>query len=127
MFSRRMLRCIAAHGVDGYRSAWIPGCGTNRTAPTSSSSSFALYEATDWAAQYEEADALTVVLADGNQLAVDLASDGDEALNRIFFEFLRDLLTTAQTLREIATVQLRPKQFGVQLLDSEYGSSWESR
>lgn len=87
---------------------------------------FALYEAPEWAAQYEEDDTLTIVDADGNKHLVELASDGDEGLNHIFFEFLRSLLAS-RTREAITNAQIRPKRLGVQLLDSEYGDSWEPR
>jgi cobalamin biosynthesis protein CbiG len=88
---------------------------------------FARYEAPEWATQYEEEDRLVVINAEGVRCVVDVEAEGDDALNRIFFEFLRGLLISPRTLEAIARVHVVPERLGVQLLDSEYGVCWKPR
>jgi hypothetical protein len=87
----------------------------------------ALYQAPAWAMQYEGEDRMTVIDSDGLQHVFDIESEGDEVLNCLFFAFLRELLSAPQTLASINSVNIRPARLGVQLLDSEYSTSWEPR
>jgi hypothetical protein len=87
----------------------------------------ALYEAPAWASEYEEAEPLVVTTLAGIPLEVAVEVEGDEALNRIFYEFLRQLLRGAQAVEALRKVVAGPTRVGVQLLDSEFNESWELR
>jgi hypothetical protein len=111
-------------------SGWIslcvdPNVQLDQNCPDFEFVEVALYEASDWASQYEEDDELLVMDANGSSQVADIDSEGDEALNRLFFEFLFALLTAPETVKAIAHVSSVTKRLGVQLLDSKYGSSWE--
>ncbi|MCC6983406.1 MAG: hypothetical protein IT535_09065 [Bauldia sp.] len=83
---------------------------------------FTLYDAPGWAADYEAAEGQpTVINTRGEEQSV---VDGDEGLNRLFFEFLGDLMVDRSTMTAIGAV-MRPRRVGVQLLDSQFTLSWE--
>ncbi|HEY0466373.1 MAG TPA: hypothetical protein VGC79_19320 [Polyangiaceae bacterium] len=112
-------------------SGWVSLC-LNRTGeieqncPDFEFVEFALYEAPVWAKQYESEERLTVVDSAGLRHEVDVEAEGDELLNGLFFAFLADLLAAPRVLASLNAANLRPTRFGVQLLDSEYGSTWEA-
>ncbi len=84
----------------------------------------AIYEANDWPAEYESEGPLHIVTANGEDLEIDIESEGDEALNAVFFEFLGQLLANPAAAVLLRTVAAGPVRVGVQLLDSEFSDSW---
>jgi hypothetical protein len=86
---------------------------------------FALFEAPAWGAEYEEHAVLEIVGVDGTSQVVDTDLEGDEGINRVFFEFLRSVLASERTEASLVRLGLRPSRLGVQMLDSLFESSWK--
>lgn len=84
----------------------------------------ALYQASTWAAEYENEDTLTIVTTNGEHLVVDPEPEGDEALNAVFFDFLRGLLVDPAATEAISSAAKRGVRVGVQLLDSRFNEAW---
>jgi hypothetical protein len=86
---------------------------------------FAIFEAHEWTTEYEEQPRLEILDLHGATQIVEPEVDGDEALNRVFFEFLKAILVGQEATAAVRRSGLRPSRLGVQMLDSEYSSSWE--
>ena len=85
---------------------------------------FDLYEDKSWVTEYE-ADIPKVMTVDGTVHDVDIESEGDEALNRLFYDFLVGLLSTTDAESIVDSIIGRPVRLGVQLLDSQYETTWD--
>lgn len=84
----------------------------------------ALYEAPDWASEYDSAEAPRVARPDGEVVEVDLETEGDEGFNRVFFEFICDLLTGPEAASVLQSLPGPDVRVGVQMLDSNLSRSW---
>lgn len=110
-------------------SGWVSLCldraaQLDQNCPDFEYAEFALYEANTWTEAYETEDPLTIVTASGVNIELDLDSTGDEALNAVFFDFLRELLADSSATHALRAAAGGGLRIGVQLLDSEFNEAW---
>jgi hypothetical protein len=84
----------------------------------------ALYKAGSWSEDYEESHTPQVITLAGQTVALDIDGEGDEAINRELFEFLRALLRAPDAEAAVLAATGCPARLGVQLLDSAFNDSW---
>lgn len=83
-----------------------------------------LYDASEWSSEYEEVDQPTITLPDGRVVRPDVEGEGDEAYNRVFFDFLCDVLQSAVEAGSLDSGSGPRPRVGVQMLDSAFSRSW---
>ena len=121
------IRHVALYCCPWRGSVWLcldPAQQGNQNCPDFLHSQVAVYQATQWAEEYEQAAAMELIDLAGQTREVDITAEGDEALNGMFFGFLTTVLhepSSEATIRRVAGNSVR---LGVQCLDSAFNESW---
>jgi hypothetical protein len=110
-------------------SGWVslcidPAAQDNQNCPDFKHVWVALYTATSWSEEYEQVPRPEITTLAGQSVVLDIEGEGDEAINREFFGFLRALLHSPEAEAAVRGAADGSVRIGVQLLDSSFSESW---